>query len=139
MNSYEQRMTQHPRVREESREEYWNRQDEQRQRERHDGIRRPRADRPRPQLMGPFDGDVPPQLLTVDDTVFALTALAQRDGQAHFHAPGLACTVELERVGRDGLTGKPQYSPVWTANGQRSTEDQFRLALRQARTARQRG
>ncbi len=81
----------------------------------------------------------PPQLLTVDDTVLALLALTQRDGHAHFHAHGgLTCSVELERTGRDGLTGKPQYSLVWTTNGQRSTEQQFRQALQAARTARQR-
>ncbi|MFM0603661.1 hypothetical protein PQR05_03915 [Paraburkholderia sediminicola] len=141
MNSYENSMMLHPRVREESRDEYWNRQDEHRrheQRERQDGIRhRARVDRPRPQLMGPFNGDVAPQLLTIDDTVFALLALAQRDGQAHFHAHGgLMCTVELERTGRDGLTGKPQYSPVWTMTGQCSTEDAFRKALQAARTCR---
>ncbi|MGQ7938867.1 hypothetical protein [Paraburkholderia sp. D1E] len=135
MNSYEHQMTQHPRprVREESRDEFWNRRDEQRQHQQHeqravrqDEIRH--RDRVQPRLLGPFDHDVAPALLSVDDTAWALVTLARRDGRAYFHAPGLV--VEVSTASKHAL------DLCWTVNRKESSEYDFRQALQAARSAR---
>lgn len=90
-------------------------------------LRRARVRRER---YGPLPGcpDLP-QLLDPHTTAWALAELARRKGEAHFHTPGLSCTVVYNRY---------LSELEWTVNGGLASAHDFEHALQAARTARQR-